>query len=424
MKKIYTSLGFMSGTSGDGIDVSIIKSDGYDYISKVINRYYSYKSISPHIKDELNELKKIIINPEDLTKYQKRINYLEEQITFAHNFAYQNIIKDLDFFRNNQEILHSQKDIIESDNIEELKNIDINLIGFHGQTIFHDAKSKLTKQIGNGRMLSKLTKKTVVYDFRSNDIKNDGEGAPLTPIYHQLIFKKPYLEFPIFILNIGGITNLTILQNQKKISLACDIGPGNCLIDEWIKKKTSNDFDFDGEIAAKGKVENEILSRALEKYFIKQNLISKIKNNNFTEIFNSQRSFGLHEFDLNFVKGLSTEDGAATLTEYTTSILARFINTIISSYKDDKIRDKINIVLCGGGRKNYFLRKTLSKKINKKLLLIEEITPKFGQYNGDFIESQAFAYLAIRSKLKLPISFPQTTGCKKASTGGLIVKNF
>ena len=132
----------------------------------------------------------------------------------------------------------------------------------------------------------------------------------------------------------------------------------------------------------------------------------------------------MQDFDLNFVKGLSTEDGAATLTEYTTSILASFINTIISSYKDDKIRDKINIVLCGGGRKNYFLRKTLSKKINKKLLLIEEITPIFGQYNGDFIESQAFAYLAIRSKLKLPISFPETTGCKSPSTGGLIVKNF
>ena len=424
MKKIYTSLGFMSGTSGDGIDVSIIKSDGYDYISKVINRYYPYKSISTNIKEELNELKKIIINPNDLTKYQKRINYLEEQITFAHNFAYQNIIKDLDFFRKNQEISHSQKDIIESDNIEDLKKIDINLIGFHGQTIFHDAKSKLTKQIGNGRMLSKLTKKTVIYDFRSNDIKNDGEGAPLTPIYHQLIFKRLYLEFPIFILNLGGITNLTILQNQNKISLACDIGPGNCLIDEWIKKKTSNDFDFDGEIASKGKVNNEILTKALEKYFIKQNLNTKINNNNFTEIFNAQRSFGLQDFDLNFVKGLSKEDGAATLTEYTTSILARFINTIISSYKDDKIRDKINIVLCGGGRKNYFLRKTLSKKINKKLLLIEEITPIFGQYNGDFIESQAFAYLAIRSKLKLPISFPQTTGCKSPSTGGLIVKNF
>ena len=102
----------------------------------------------------------------------------------------------------------------------------------------------------------------------------------------------------------------------------------------------------------------------------------------------------------------------------------KLMNTIISSYKDDKIRDKINIVLCGGGRKNYFLRKMLSKKINKKLLLIEEITPIFGQYNGDFIESQAFAYLAIRSKLKLPISFPHTTGCKSPSTGGLIVKNF
>ena len=161
---------------------------------------------------------------------------------------------------------------------------------------------------------------------------------------------------------------------------------------------------------------NEILSKALEKFFIKQNLNNKIKKNNFSEIFNTQRSYGLQDFDLNFVKGLSTEDGAATLTEYTTSILARFINTIISSYKDDKIKDKINIVLCGGGRKNYFLRKNLSKKINKKLLLIEEITPKFGQYNGDFIESQAFAYLAIRSKLKLPISFPQTTGCKRPST--------
>ena len=90
------------------------------------------------------------------------------------------------------------------------------------------------------------------------------------------------MEFPIFILNLGGITNLTILQNQKEISLACDIGPGNCLIDEWIKKKTSKDFDFDGEIAAKGKAANDILSKALDKYFIKQNLNNKINKNNFT----------------------------------------------------------------------------------------------------------------------------------------------
>ena len=275
------------------------------------------------------------------------------------------------------------------------ENIKVDIIGFHGQTIFHNPEEKISKQIGWGKKLSSLTKKIVVYDFRQNDLKNGGEGAPLTPIYHKLLAKifakKRKIKLPVTILNIGGIANITSINKNYEM-LSMDIGPGNCLIDKWIRLNTDKSFDDNGTIARSGKIDKFILEQSLDNFY--HNKIRK------------KKSFDINDFDLSFARELTLENGAATLTEFTADILSK------------KILDDDTYV-CGGGRKNKFLIESIKKKVKNKIKKIDDLG-----IDGDFIESQAFAYLAIRSYLKLPISFPETTGCKKPCTGGKIVGNF
>jgi anhydro-N-acetylmuramic acid kinase len=261
--------------------------------------------------------------------------------------------------------------------------------------------------------LSKLTKKTVVYNFRQNDLDNRGRGAPLTPIFHKLLVKKNKISLPVVILNIGGIANATYIGVENTI-FAKDIGPGNCLIDKWIrlKSKNKNKYDKNGATARSGKINNKAVSKALIKW-------QEIDDVNY-------QAFDIKDFDMSFVKALSLKDGAATLTNYTSIILARALYFSAWGPLD-------TVIITGGGRKNKFLINSINKVRNRiyeeKIIikLIEEFVdfdkPDYG-INGDFIESQAFAYLAIRSYLNLPISFPETTGVCKPCSGGTIVKNF
>ena len=281
----------------------------------------------------------------------------------------------------------------------------VDFIGFHGQTIYHNGKKKISKQLGDGKLLSRLTRKTVVYDFRQNDLKNGGQGAPLTPIFHKLLIKKNMIPLPIIVLNIGGIANATYIDVENKMYTKGDVGPGNCLIDKWIrlKSKNKNKYDKNGAIARSGKINNKIVSKGLIK---------------FQEIDDvAYPTFDIKDFDMSFVKNLSLNDGAATLTEYTSIILARSLHFSSWGPLD-------TVIITGGGRKNKFLINRIKKARNNKnekrisIKLIED----FG-IDGDFVESQAFAYLAIRSYLKLPITFPSTTGVKKPCLGGLIFKS-
>ena len=372
MIKEFTSLGLMSGTSGDGVDASIIRSDGNSSLEIIKDEYFEYDR---EIYDEIHDLKEIINNKKDLKKYEKRLKELEIKITLFHAQAIKKIIL----------------------------NENIDLIGFHGQTIFHKPKEKISKQIGNGELLCQLTKKKVVYDFRKNDLKNNGQGAPLTPIFHQLISRVKNIKGPVCILNIGGIANFTAIIDHNIENLeSSDVGPGNCLIDEWVRKNSKNKFDKNGLLASKGNI-NEIILEQVQDLFI--NTFDKKKN-----------SLDTKDFDISFARGLSLEDGAATLTEFTSRIIASFLNDYLINLNDQKWK----ILLCGGGRKNKELINRIKKYISKKFIfeLIDEY-----QINGDFIESQAFAYLAIRSFLGQPISFPRTTGCDYPVTGGVLVKN-
>ncbi len=365
----------MSGTSGDGVDASVINSDGKGQFKVLINKYFQY---TDDISENIYKLKRNINKVEDIKKYASEINDLERKITLFHSNVVSNCTTNNDF--------------------------EIDLIGFHGQTILHSSKDKYSKQLGDGKLLSQLSKKKVIYNFRQNDLAEGGEGAPLSPIFHQLIVKEKKIDLPICILNIGGISNITLIGDLKEENLISkDIGPGNCLIDEWMRRNKKGNYDNNGEAASIGKTNELILNQALEDF---ENVTDKNMN-----------SFDVNDFEINFLRGLDLEDGASTITDFTSNIIASELLSEIS-----KSNLKITkIILCGGGRKNKTLIDRIKKHCGNEVKF--ETTDDYG-VDGDFVESQAFAFLAIRSFFKLPISFPNTTGCKSPSTGGVLVKNF
>ena len=382
MGKIYTAMGLMSGSSLDGVDVSIIESDGNKEFRSILDRYFEYDK---ELVQKILILRGKITDKEKLNNHISEIKDLERKITLFHVEAI-------------KETIRISKSLVD-------------LIGFHGQTIFHNPEKKITKQLGDGKLLSQLTKKMVVYDFRQNDLKNGGQGAPLTPIFHNVLANKINknfsLGFPLNFLNIGGISNFTSTVDWKNLGNeingvnAGDIGPGNCLIDEWIRKNSKKKYDKDGLIAKSGTIDKLVLNQALE---------------NFEKNSNYKKSLDVRDFDIFFAKGLSLENGAATITNFTAALIAngiRYVNGI-----DQPIINKW--LVCGGGRKNRYLLESIKNIFEN--ISIEPIDQY--QIDGDFVESQAFGYLAIRSFLKLPISFPSTTGCIKPSTGGIVVKNF
>ena len=362
----------MSGTSGDGVDASIVYSNGIDQYEVIKDKYFEYDS---KIYKSFHSLKDKIFNSKDLIKLSKNLRDLERLITLFHA----KVIKEL----------VSQNDEI--------------LVGFHGQTIYHNPKEKVSKQLGDGKLLNHLTNKRIIYNFRNNDILNGGEGAPLTPLFHQLIIRQKKIKIPCCILNIGGISNISLVKqatNPFQI-LSKDVGPGNCLIDNWVRMNSERKFDEGGQLAASGKKNDIILEQA-------QDLYNNRKNKN-------KKSFDTNDFDISFSRGLSLEDGAATLTDFTARIIGESISLLL---KDEKrVKD---IIICGGGRKNITLLNFLNSYLHKKLNLksIDDF-----EINGDFVRSQAFAFLAIRSYKKLPITFPNTTNCKKPSLGGVIIEN-
>ena len=379
-KKIFTSIGLMSGTSMDGVDLSVIKSDGNDQFSSIYN---TYKEFDDGLYKQLISLRDKISNFKDLKTHSIEINDVEKKFTLFNSHLINEVIGDI--------------------------NEDIDLIGFHGQTVFHDPKIQISKQLGDGRLLSSLFKKIVINNFRQNDLNHGGQGAPLTPIFHSLISKiiqKNFkLKLPINIINIGGITNITQIKEDLNNSInffAYDVGPGNCLIDDWVRNNKDLKFDKDGNYANIGKVDDLILNQAIDNF----------------EFKSYETSLDIKDFDTSFVKGLSFEDGCATLTKFTAYLIADGLRKI---NKQNNINPH-QYIFCGGGRKNKSLMQLIENNLVNKNIIIKDIDDY--NFDGNFIESQAFAYLAIRSYLKLPISFPSTTRCKKAISGGDILQNF
>ncbi len=364
MDNSFIALGLMSGTSLDGIDASIIKSDGENNLNIIDNKYFNYP------EEFRKRLSSFILNMNNRADIEENISTyksLERDLTLYHSKISKKIISD--------------------------NKLNIQLIGFHGQTIIHKPKDGYSIQMGDANLLSQELKEKVIFNFRANDIKNGGEGAPMTPVYHELLIKKFKINNPTLILNIGGISNYTYCF--KNILAAKDIGPGNVLIDEYLKKTKGINYDRNGNIASSGNINKDIINQFYEH-----------------EFYNAQEkhSFDRKEFDFNFVKGLEFEDAVATLTYFTALIISQNIKK--------NFDNEIEIILCGGGRKNLTLVNHIKKLLKYKIKLIDEFS-----IDGDFIESQAFAYLSIRSYLNKIISYPTTTNVLNPVTGGEIKIN-
>ena len=247
-------------------------------------------------------------------------------------------------------------------------------------------------QIGDAQKLALETGIDVVADFRSADMKAGGEGAPLAPIYHHALVRKARLDLPLAIVNIGGVANITFIDEDELI--AFDTGPGNGLMDEWMERHLGQAYDEGGRIAMKGKV-----SEASLLFYLRDDFFSKAP----------PKSLDRYDFNLEPILGLSIEDGMASLVEFTARAIIKA--------RDHLPSDPKCWIICGGGRHNHFLVRRLSALAPKPVIIAE----KMG-WLGDMIEAQCFAFLAIRSLRGLALSFPSTTGCAKPMSGGVLFK--
>lgn len=350
----------MSGTSMDGIDISLVQTDGLNLKRLNKNFFYEY-SIST--KRKLNDILK-----QDVNFNLKRKQYLDKFVTNEHYLALKNL--------------------------EITKKCD--LIGFHGQTIYHNPKEKISIQLGDPKLLSERLKKDVIFDFRSNDLSLGGQGAPLAPIYHRLIIEKLGLELPTCILNIGGVANLTYWDGKSLLGF--DTGPGNALMDDYSKTTLNKNFDQNGNFASQGFPIKEEVKIFLQNDFFKKPPPKSLDRNSFITFY-----------EVLTKKNYSAHDIMATLLELT-------IDSIIVSL--DMLPKKVkNIVITGGGYKNSYLTYRLSKKLKLDFLDENELGVEF-----DYIEAELIAYLSARALYKLPFTFPSTTGISKPSSGGELFK--
>ena len=359
MGNYYFAIGAMSGTSADGIDFSLIKTDGLDYFEPL-------SSVSVSYDKDLK--KKIISFSKTFNDKNSHFNIvlLEELITNKYIEGIRKLIKKVKI---------------------KFKNIDV--IGVHGQTIFHDPKNNISLQLINSKKISDYFKIKVVSNFRQKDILNGGEGAPLVPIFHAALKKYINVSGPVMFINIGGISNITYVSSSGKL-IAFDAGPGMCLLDDYVSKNTKHQYDLDGNFSKKGLVDYTIL---------KENLSDKYFNKNYP------KSLDRNYFSNKCYRNLNLYDACATISMFTTISIYKAITKIDKNCK--------SIYLMGGGSRNLFILENLSDLLGIKIFSISSLN-----LTDNYIESQAFAYLGVRHLKKLPISFPKTTGVYKKMTGG------
>jgi anhydro-N-acetylmuramic acid kinase len=350
--KQYKAIGLMSGTSVDGVDAALIRTDGElmleqlgwtsvpypDAVRQKVRALFN-RAPDPAVEKELT-----LLNAEAVTKLLKETNHLPQ---------------------------------------------DIDIVGFHGQTISHAPERGHTCQMGDGALLAKTVRIDVINDFRSADVKAGGQGAPLVPIYHRAIAAT--LDKPVVFLNIGGVANVTYVGTKGDI-FAFDTGPGNALLDDWMLHHTGKPYDENGRSAATGTVDEKILAQLLSHPYFSRKPPKSLDRNAFVS---------------DTWKHLSPPDGAATLSAFT-------VASIVQSVRFMPEKPQCWIV-CGGGRMNGTFMKTLAETLNTPVAPIETIG-----LNGNATEAEAFAYLAVRSMTGLHLTFPTTTGVRHPMQGGIL----
>jgi len=363
MTEILKVIGLMSGTSLDGVDAALVETDGESVAVPGPALTFPYDlPTRVMLRAALGDAKEVA----EGEPVPYAIRHVERRLTEIHAEAVSQLL-----------------------NKANLSAKDVSLIGFHGQTILHRPEQRWTWQIGDGALLARLTGISVINDFRSADVKAGGQGAPLVPLYHAaLVREAKSLTPPVVLVNIGGVANVTYVGPDQ--ILAFDTGPGNAPIDDWANRHTGKPVDLDGALARRGKVNDRVLTDMLDNDF-------------FQRV--PPKSLDRMDFNTDAVEHLSAEDGAATLSAFTAASIARA--------REHFPEPATTWIVMGGGRLNPKLMEELRARVNELVLSAES-----AGWRGDFIEAEAFAYLAARSRKGLPLSLPTTTGVPQPISGG------
>ncbi|MGF1611703.1 MAG: anhydro-N-acetylmuramic acid kinase [Kiloniellales bacterium] len=357
--RAHWALGLMSGTSLDGIDAALLRSDGRAWLETGAFATYSYE---PAFRGRL----RAVSGP---SKAPEAVAAVERELTLLHAAAVRSLLAEAG-----------------------LAAGQVSLIGFHGHTVWHDPAAGRTRQIGDGALLAAATGIDVVCDFRSADMAAGGQGAPLAPLYHVALAAR--LDKPLAVLNLGGVANVTWIGAEDGAVLAFDTGPGNALIDDWVSAAVGLPYDQGGALARAGRVDQKALAALLDHpYFA----------------LPPPKSLDRDAFDPAPVEGLSPADGVATLTAFTAAAVARGLELLPEAPR--------RWLVTGGGRHNPAIMDALVERLKAPVEPVEA-----AGWNGDALEAQAFAYLAIRSLRGLPLSLPGTTGVAASACGGVLCR--
>jgi anhydro-N-acetylmuramic acid kinase len=360
------AIGLMSGTSLDGIDVAVIETDGETVSS------FGPSHTQPYSGEERELLRRALADAAGLHDRHARPGVLaaaERMVTDRHGAAAEAFLAE-----------------------HRIRDVDV--VGFHGQTVLHRPQQRLTVQIGDGQALADRLGLQVVYDFRAADIAAGGQAAPLVPAYHAALAAMIARPRPLVVLNVGGVANITYIGDRGD-PIACDTGPGNALIDDFIRARTGQACDEDGAAAAQGRVHQDVVAAALTDPFFAAPLPKSLDRNDF-----AAAAAG--------VAALGVADGAATLTALTAATVARVVTLLPARPQ--------TVIVAGGGARNPTLLKMLAEQLAPARI---ETAAAVG-WSADALEAQAFAYLAVRSLRGLPITYPGTTGVPRPLTGGVV----
>ncbi len=366
------AIGLMSGTSMDGIDVALIETDG-----ETVTRF-GPSALHPYREDEVALLRRAMDAAPALRGRSERpgvIGEAEAMTTGLHANAVNAFLTANGIDRN-----------------------AIDVVGFHGQTVLHRPKEKLTVQLGDGATLARQLGIPVVHDFRAADVAAGGHGAPMVPVFHRALARPLERPHPIAVLNLGGVANLTFIDGGDPI--ACDTGPANALIDDFMRSRNGAARDQDGRAAAAGRVDVQAVARLLTHPFFAAPPPKSLDRNDF-------RAWVAEHAGL---ADKSTEDGAATLTMLTAASIAR-VTAVLP-------RAPASWIVAGGGARNPALVRMLSERLHPATV---ETADQIG-WSADALEAQAFAFLAVRSLNRMPLTFPTTTGAPRPMQGGVLAR--
>jgi anhydro-N-acetylmuramic acid kinase len=362
--RLFRAIGLMSGTSMDGVDVALVETDGESEVrlGPSLCRLYSDgdRALLRRALEQARGISDRAARPGILTEAERTITQRHVEAVEAFLAA------------------------------NRIDRGSIDIIGFHGQTVLHRPESRLTVQIGDGHELARRLGIPVAFDFRAPDVAAGGHGAPLVPVFHRALAEAAGIELPAIILNLGGVANLTYLAERGGDPLAWDTGPGNALLDDLMLKRTGAAMDRDGRTAAAGRVDETALRQLLAQPYFD---------------LPPPKSLDRNAFSLAPIEALPLADAAATLVAFTAE-------TIVLALRQVPARPK-RLIAAGGGTKNPVLMAEIASRTD----LVAEPAEALG-WSADAIEAQAFAYLAVRCRAGLPLTFPTTTGVPRPMTGG------